>query len=98
MITHATSVLVSFKMVHRTPKPADPDILIGLDEIGSALGFHRWTIRRWIARHGFPAGRLPNGMWITSRELVRSWILARNEADPDLEVGRASDEAAKRPD
>lgn len=54
-----------------------PDIIIGLEPIGRLFGRTRWTIRRWIDDEGFPAAKLPDGQWVTDRELIRRWILAR---------------------
>jgi len=53
------------------------ELVIGLNAIGSLFGRSRWTIRRWIEREAFPACKLPNGSWVTDRELIRGWILAR---------------------
>jgi hypothetical protein len=52
-------------------------LLFGLSAMGDVFGKSRWTIRRWIDREGFPACKLPDGHWVTDRELIRRWILAR---------------------
>jgi hypothetical protein len=56
-----------------------PDIIIGLVPIGRLFGRSRWTVRRWINTEGFPAAKLPDGQWVTDRELIRRWILARSK-------------------
>jgi hypothetical protein len=35
-------------------------------------------------REAFPAAKLPNGSWITDRELIRVWILARHRVAHDI--------------
>ena len=65
------------------PTPASP-ILIGLDDIGAAFQRSRWTIRRWISEHGFPAAQLPDGTWATTHGLVERWLLSRAEGEPEV--------------
>ncbi len=65
------------------PMPANP-ILIGLDDIGAAFQRSRWTIRRWISEHGFPAAQLPDGTWVTTNSLIDRWLLSRSEGELDV--------------
>ncbi len=59
--------------------PHDPDDewLIGLRAIAAFMGRHERTMRRWIDDHGFPAGKLPSGHWIASKQSIRDWVLVR---------------------
>jgi hypothetical protein len=66
---------------------AEP-LLFGLSEIGQLFGKSRWTIRRWIDREGFPACKLPDGHWVTDRELIRRWILARQAIAAEAAVAK----------
>lgn len=65
-------------MQYDTSTPSS-DLIIGLDPIGRLFGRTRWTVRRWIDNEGFPAAKLPDGQWVTDRELIRRWILARKK-------------------
>ena len=56
-------------------------IITGLDGIGAIFDRSRWTVRRWIRDEGFPAARLPNGVYFTTPSLIDAWVLARREAD-----------------
>ena len=58
------------------PTPTRP-ILVGLDAIGAAFQRSRWTIRRWIEQHAFPAAQLPDGTWVTTHSLIDRWLLVR---------------------
>lgn len=59
------------------PSDADSEWLIGLRSIASFIGRHERTIRRWIDDHGFPAGMLPSGHWIVSKQSIRDWVMVR---------------------
>ena len=59
------------------PHNADSEWLIGLRAIAAYMGRSDRTIRRWIDQHGFPAGMLPTGHWIASKQTIRDWILVR---------------------
>ena len=59
------------------PHTADEEWLIGLRAIAKFMGRHERTIRRWIDRHGFPAGMLPTGHWIASKVSIRDWVMVR---------------------
>ena len=63
--------------------PGGP-ILVGLDAIGAAFQRSRWTIRRWISEHGFPAAQLPDGTWATTNSLIDRWLLSRAEDEPEV--------------
>ncbi len=60
-----------------SPTEADGEWLIGLRAIARFMGRHERTIRRWIDDHGFPAGMLPSGHWMASKQSIRDWILVR---------------------
>jgi len=57
----------------------DPDrtLIQGLSAVTKYTGYSLSTIRRWAKHHAFPIGKLPDGSWITSTELIDRWILAR---------------------
>ena len=65
-----------------TPTPGGP--VVGLDAIGQLFGRTRWTIRRWISEHGFPAAQLPDGTWVTTNSLIDRWLLSRAEDEPEV--------------
>jgi hypothetical protein len=48
--------------------------LIGLDAIGSALGYTGGAARRWIEQHGLPARRMPDKRWVCSVRLLDTWL------------------------
>ena len=56
-------------------------LIIGLENIGVAVGRSRWTVRRWIYHESFPACRLPDGVYATSSTLIDGWVSARAAAD-----------------
>jgi hypothetical protein len=56
----------------------DRTLLYGLPAIGAYMGYSVRTIGRWIHREGFPAGKLPEGVWMSSTELVDRWLMTRN--------------------
>ncbi len=64
------------------PTPSGP--VVGLDAIGQLFGRTRWTIRRWISEHGFPAAQLPDGTWVTTNSLIDRWLLARAEDEAEV--------------
>ena len=66
--------------MHSTP---GGPILVGLDAIGAAFQRSRWTIKRWILEHAFPAAQLPDGTWVTSYALIDNWLLSRTEDGPE---------------
>ena len=59
------------------PRTADDEWLIGLRAIAGYMGRADRTIRRWIDNHGFPAGMLPSGHWIASKQSIRTWVMVR---------------------
>ncbi len=63
--------------------PGGP-ILVGFDAIGAAFQRSRWTIRRWIEQHAFPAAQLPDGTWVTTHALIDRWLLSRAEGEPEV--------------
>ncbi len=60
-----------------SPRTADSEWLIGLRAIARYMGVSERTIRRWIDEHGFPAGMLPTGHWIASKQSIRDWVVVR---------------------
>ncbi len=65
------------------PTPGGP-ILVGLDAMGAAFQRSRWTIRRWIEEHAFPAAQLPDGTWVTTNSLIDRWLLSRAEDESEV--------------
>ena len=71
-------MLLGVLHMNANPPQSDP-LIFGLANIGEVFGKSRWTIRRWIEHQGFPAAKLPDGHWVTDRELIRRWILVRRD-------------------
>jgi hypothetical protein len=62
-------------MLPPAPPPSeDTGYLIGLESIGSALGYGAGAARRWIAEHGLPARQMPDGRWVSSVRLLDGWL------------------------
>ena len=61
------------------PRNADPEWLIGLRAMAAFMGVSERTIRRWIANHGFPAGLMPSGHWLSSKRSIRDWVMVRGQ-------------------
>lgn len=76
----------------RKTEAPNTGLIIGLAEIGRAVGRSRTTLWRWIRQYGFPAARLPNGDWATTMDLIERWLLERNRLDPALRSSRAKKE------
>lgn len=57
----------------------DPDrtLLRGMSAVSKYTQYSLSTIRRWTRQHALPLGKLPDGTWVTSTELIDRWILAR---------------------
>ena len=56
--------------------------IVGLEQIAALFGKSRWSVARWIRNAGFPAARLPDGTWFTTRSLIDAWVLERRGRDP----------------
>lgn len=56
------------------PGPDDAGYLVGLDQIGNALGYGPGAAKRWIVEHKLPARQMPDGRWVSSVRLVDSWL------------------------
>ena len=54
-------------------------VIHGIASIASIVGKHRNTVSNWIKRHGFPAARGPDGVYMTTHTLIDQWILSRAE-------------------
>lgn len=52
-------------------------IIFGLRNIAKMLGVSKDTVRNWIKKHGFPAVKLPNNEYGTTKGLVDAWLMAR---------------------
>ncbi len=48
-------------------------------KIGEEMGRSPQTILRLIKYHGFPACKMPNGNWATTKDLINLWIMNRRE-------------------
>ena len=49
-------------------------ILVGLDEIGKAVGAGKGTIKRWIWEEDFPALRCSDNIYRADPEAIRKWF------------------------
>lgn len=56
----------------------DRTLLYGLPEIAAYIRMSVPTARRWIRQEALPVGKLPDGRWVTSTELIDRWVEARN--------------------
>jgi len=56
----------------------DRTLLYGLPAIGKYVGYTTQTLYRWIRKEAFPAGKLPEGVWMSSTELIDRWLMTRN--------------------
>lgn len=60
-------------------EPAYDRVLIyGIPAMAKYCGIVPSTMHKWLRRHEFPAGKLPDGAWCTSTGLIDQWLLARN--------------------
>jgi predicted DNA-binding transcriptional regulator AlpA len=55
-------------------------VLIGVRSICAYTRIGPNTFYRWCRDHGFPATLTLGGRWITSKQLIDSWIVARWKA------------------
>ena len=53
-----------------------PGLIIGGRAIAAHIGVSRATLYRWIDKHGFPVGRSPGGMMMTTPALIAAWALS----------------------
>lgn len=53
------------------------EILVGLEEIASALGTGVKTIRKWIIQEGLPAQRYSDGIYRISKQGLLKWIATK---------------------
>ena len=60
----------------------EPLLIEGLEEIGRRCGRHKNTVSNWIKYHGFPAGKLPDGRWCTTANLIDKWLSLLNNRPP----------------
>lgn len=56
----------------------DRTLLYGLPQIAAYMGYSVQTIHRWIRKEAFPVGKLPEGVWMTSTEMIDRWLMVRN--------------------
>jgi hypothetical protein len=58
----------------------EPGVLIGVRNICAYTKIGPHTLERLINQHDFPATRLPDGRWCTSKRLIDEWIIQRWKA------------------
>lgn len=61
--------------IRQCQRQHEPGVLIGVRNICAytKIGFH--TLERLVEQHEFPATRLPDGRWCTSKSLIDNWII-----------------------
>jgi hypothetical protein len=69
-------------MPRRIIRPHSPEFLIGLRNIGAALGISEQTVRRWMRQEGLPVALMPDGHYATSKLLISLWLLSRIASPP----------------
>jgi hypothetical protein len=63
--------------IRRSQREHEPGVLIGVRSICAYTRIGPHTFYRWCQKDGFPATRTPDGRWITSKQLINNWIVAR---------------------
>ena len=61
--------------IRRSQRENEPGVLIGVRCICRYTQIGHHTLKSLIEKHGFPATRLPNGRWCTSKRLIDDWII-----------------------
>lgn len=56
------------------------ELVVGLKAIAALCGVSTSTMSNWIKKHAFPACKLPNGQWGTTRGMLDAWVFARQLA------------------
>ena len=63
--------------IQRSKCSREPGILIGVRKICAYVQIGPQTFYTLQTHHDFPAIRLPDGRWCTSRTLIDEWIVRR---------------------
>jgi hypothetical protein len=58
-------------------------MLYGLREIAEYMRYSEDTIAKWAKKHAFPIIKTPDGLYMSSTELIDRWILARWKVQQD---------------
>ena len=56
----------------------DRSLLYGVKAIAAYMRFSEASVHKWIRKDGFPAGKLPNGLWASSTAMIDQWLMCRN--------------------
>lgn len=59
----------------------DKEVIYGIKAIAAYMDRHPNTIRNWMQRHAFPASKMPNGWFITTKSLINQWIVAGHKIE-----------------
>jgi len=69
--------------IRHSQRQHEPGVLIGVRNICDFTQIGPRTFYRWCREYGFPATFTPGGRWITSKQLIDNWIVARWKAQRD---------------
>jgi hypothetical protein len=61
-------------------------VLKTIPAIARYVGVPARTLKRWIYQKGFPCGKLPNGVWVSTPTLVYSWLRVQRDAGSRLKL------------
>ena len=78
--------------IRRSQRDHEPGVLIGVRSICAYTRIGPHTLNRLVKQHDFPATRLPDGRWCTSKRLIDDWIIQRWKA---TKIGRENPVEAK---
>ncbi len=63
--------------IRRYQREHEPRILIGVRNICAYTKIGPHTLKDLVDKYDFPATRLPDGRWCTSKKLIDDWIIQR---------------------
>lgn len=66
--------------IRQSQRNHEPGVLIGVRNICHYTQIGPGSFYRWCREYGFPATFTPGGRWITSKQLIDNWIVARWKA------------------
>ena len=66
--------------IRQSQRNHEPGVLIGVRNICDFTQIGPRTFYRWCRGYEFPAAFTPGGRWITSKQLIDNWIVARWKA------------------
>lgn len=73
--------------IRQSQRQHEPGVLIGVRNICAYTQIGPRTFYRWCREYEFPAAFTPSGRWITSKQLIDNWIMARWKAQRETQQG-----------